>query len=162
MSAMLSKNHERFLSHLDESNRDAWLVAMWLQSKGKTVSVSAVHKAPSADQYEDFVDGGDLVLHRRAEVKGLSANFTGSHDWPFGNKFIVCSKDSFDRAKQKPELFFYLNNEKTHLAILDVRETKHSWFTEERHDARYGDNYKQLFYLCRPDQVKFIPMYRSA
>jgi len=149
----VSNNHEKFLSHLKESEQSVWLVANYLNSFGYNVTINASGKAKTAKEWQSFVDNGDLSIQQRVEVKGLSAEFTSATDWPFGSKFIVCAKHSFDNATPKPYLYVYLNKQKTHGAFV-LGSTSHLWDVETRVDRRYS-NVEQEFYFCPIDKVVF-------
>lgn len=147
-------NNDRFISHLQQSNEAVWTVANWLHSRGNNVTVNAAGVRPSHEDWKEYADQGDLYISQRVEVKGLSAEFSCREDWPFGQKFIVCAKNAFDRATPKPHSFIYLNKARTHAAIV-MGSTSAKWYVENRKDSRY-DDYQQDFYFCPLDQVKFV------
>lgn len=149
----MSANHQKFLSHLSESQNSVWLVAKFLNSFGYNVTVNASGKAKEAKDWQSFVDNGDLLIQQRVEVKALSADFTKADDWKFGSKFIVCAKHSFDNAVPKPYLYIYLNKQKTHAAFV-LSDTRPKWYVETRKDSRYS-NVEQEFYFCPLDLVVF-------
>lgn len=149
----MTDNHKKFLTHLDDSQSAVWLVAEWLNNRGYDVTINATKKAPSHDDWKNYADNGDLEIKQRIEVKHLSAEFTCMDDWPFGNKFIVCAKHAFDRAKPKPYAYIILNNKKTHMALV-MGATSNSWFSEIRKDSRYNQ-VDQEFYFCPINEVKF-------
>lgn len=153
-------NHAKFLSHLAASDAAVWLVARWLGSGGQSVRIPPTAKAPTREEWDGYVDGGDLFLEKRVEVKHLSVSFTNRKDWPFKDKFIVCAKHSFDRASPKPYVYVILNQAKTHAAVVKG-DTHKYWQVGTRKDSRY-DNVEQEFYLCPMDQVQFATMPRST
>jgi len=130
---------------------------MWLSEKGCNVQIAALHKAPTRGQASNFADLGDLEVMTRVEVKQLSADFTCRDDWPFPD-FLVCNKSAYDKASRKPRHFYYLNKAGTHVAWLDVRETREDWITVVRKDTTYNDvggKPKEEFYACEPDAAIF-------
>jgi len=80
-------NHDKFL-HLDKSESAVWDVAKWLHGRGHSVEINCGAKAPDSSQWKKYVDNGDLEIALKVEVKHLSADFIGKHDWPFGGDFI--------------------------------------------------------------------------
>jgi len=150
---VVSENHKKFLSHLNESQNSVWVVAKFLNSFGYNVTVNASGQAKEAKDWQSFVDNGDLLIQQRVEVKSLSANFTNANDWQFGSKFIVCAKHSFDNSIPKPYLYIYLNKNKTHAAFV-LSHTSSKWYVETRKDSRYS-NVEQEFYFCPLDLVVF-------
>lgn len=147
-------NHQKFLNHLDQSQVGVWLIANWLSNRGNSVTINPTTKAKTHDEWKDNVDSGDIYISQRVEVKSLSASFTSANDWPFGGKFIVCAKHSYDNAKPKPYMYVYLNKEKTHVAIVSNGSYR-KWYVESRVDSRYND-VVQEFYFCPLDSVVFM------
>jgi len=102
----------------------------------------------------EHIDGGDLFINMRIEVKTLGINFTSNKDWKFGDKFIVCAKHSFDIAKPKPYAYIIQSADLKYMAVV-AASTSSEWYVEKRTDSRYVD-YTQDFYLCPIDLVKFF------
>jgi hypothetical protein len=150
---MVDTNHSLFLKFLDESHAAVWRVAGWLKERGFPVVVMPITKAKTRSEWQDHSDSGDLYIQQRVEVKRLTANFTGQHDWPFGDKFIVCSRHSFDRAKPKPYAYVILNSDMTHAAIVKT-DTRDKWTVSTRTDSRFVDH-TQEFYFCPLDNIKW-------
>jgi len=146
-------DHQRFKKHLEDSKDGVWQVARWLTELGYPTQVNPTTVTPSYEERLNFVDGGDIYISQRIEVKALSASFTCADDWVFGDKFIVCAKHSFDNAKPKPFMYVYLNKERTHVAIVKS-DTRSQWYVEQRKDARY-DEMTQDFYFAPMTCVKF-------
>jgi hypothetical protein len=156
----VSANHKHFLSVLGSSIAPVLLIAGHFVKKGWLATIPGIKSAPSARVWKDYADNGDLFvrgpLHsvsQRIEVKRRSINFTGEHDWPYGDKFIVCSKQSFDRAERKPEAYYILNRDMTHVAIVRV-DSFPSWTVEKRKDSRRNSGLEE-FYFCPIDLVKW-------
>ena len=147
-----SENFERFRKHLAESEHGVQFAAQYLLSLGHDVLIKATHCAPSRDQWKEFADDGDLYIQQRIEVKHLSATFGKDH-WPFGSKFLVCAKHSYDRSKPKPFAYLYFSSDKKCVASV-MGTTREHWYVEQRTDKRY-ENYSQDFYLCPLEYVKF-------
>jgi len=152
----VTANHEKFQAHLRASNHATWLVARWLTERGRNVNVRGLHVAPRADDWQEYADQGDLEVLLRVEVKQLSADFTDAADWPFPD-FMVCAKHSWDAANPKPYRYCYLNAAGTHMAILNPRKTRKSWWVVTRTDSRY-DNIEQEFYVCDKHAPEFLKL----
>jgi hypothetical protein len=150
-----NKTHEKFIENLTGSMDAVWNVAMWwLQSIGYPVTVNPQSLAPTREQWKEYADQGDLVIQHRIEVKQISRAFTSAADWPFGRKFIVCARHSFDRAKPKPYAYIIVSADGLYYASVSV-STAERWYVETRADVRYGEDYKQEFYLCPLELVKW-------
>ena len=149
-------DHLTFLKHLDQSHSAVWRVAQWLQERGNRVVVTPITKSATHQEWKDHADDGDLYIQLRVEVKKRGLEFTGREDWPHGDKFIVCAKHAWDRAKPKPYAFVILNKSMTHAAIVTA-DTRSQWTVEERTDSRYIQ-YRQEFYFIPIDLVRFVPL----
>jgi len=148
------QNHELFKGHLSESRGGVLAVAEWLRSRGTHVMLSPSSVAKSYDKRMEAVDGGDIYMMLRAEVKHIkSKEFTCAEDWPFPD-FIVCAKHAWDNATPKPFGIFYLNKSGTHIAFLSGDTSQH-WTVAKRKDSRYQD-YAQEFYFAPLKYVKFF------
>ena len=151
----MNSNHQRFLSHLRASNEAVARVAQWLAEQGRDTLIKGTHYAGDHEEWQSFADGGDLFVLKRIEVKRLSVDFSGADNWPFGDKFIVCAKHAFDRAREKPEAFIILSQDMTHCAVVPAA-TSDFWYEENRTDSRYsGAEATQTFYFCPLDKVQF-------
>lgn len=146
------ENFERFREHLATSEKGVRFAADYLLSLGHDVLIKATHCAPSREQWKEFADDGDLYIQQRVEVKHLSADFSSNH-WPFGKKFLVCAKHSFDRSKPKPFAYLYFSRDRKCVASV-LGSSRPHWYVEKRTDRRY-ENYEQEFYLCPLSHVKF-------
>lgn len=151
---MTQNNHDKFLSHLDASSSAVWTVAKMLNGKGYNVSVPAHTRAKTHDEWKQHADGGDIFISQRIEVKQLGIDFTGSTDWPFGSRFIVCAKHAFDRATPRPYAYIILSRAGTHAATVFCSDSE-SWYVEERADSRYK-NVRQEFYFSPIHLVRFF------
>jgi len=143
-----ASNHEKFLSHLDESESAVARAASWLERLGEKTWIPKTTKAKCHADWKSHADNGDLYLLRRIEVKHLSVDFTCENDWPYKPKFIVCAKHAWDRAEQKPWRFITFNQAMTHAAVIEGAANR-PWFVETRTDSRYsGPEASQDFYFC--------------
>ena len=156
LSEVKERDYQRFLNHLDESHMGVFCAARWLSSRGYAVSIQPTTTAEHYSDRMDHVDSGDLYISMRVEVKTLSVNFTCKEDWPFGEKFIVCAKHSFDNARPKPYGYIIQSADLKHAAVVSASSFK-QWYSESRRDSRYEDM-TQNFYLCPLDVVKFVRM----
>jgi hypothetical protein len=147
-------DHLTFLKHLDASHDAVWCAARWLQNKGHHVVVTPTTKSKTHGEWKQHADSGDLYLQQRIEVKKRGIDFTAAGDWPHGDKFIVCSRHSYDLARPKPYAWIILNKAKTHAAIVKA-ESRTRWVVEKRTDSRY-QNYTQEFYFCPLDCVTWV------
>lgn len=155
-------NHDKFLSHLKSSDLAVWLVAKVLHGRGYSVEIPASSLAERHEDWKEHADSGDLYIwkgkeaKRRIEVKHLSVNFSCRKNWPFGEKFIVCAKHSYDRAAPKPHAYIIVSQDcKTAASVFG--SSKDKWRVEQRHDSRY-ENVKQEFYFAPLELVKFFPL----
>ncbi len=149
-------DNDRFKNHFRESHDAVWTVANRLADRGYPVTVNPTKYVECRENWDDYSDRGDLYVQLRVEVKKLGVYFTSRKDWPFGGKFIVCAKHSFDGANPRPHCYYILNNKKTHAALV-MSDTSKNWYTEKRTDKRY-ENMTQDFYLCPLNLVKFITL----
>ena len=156
LSEVKERDYQRFLNHLDESHMGVFCAARWLSNRGYAVSIQPTTTAEHYSDRMDHVDSGDLYISMRVEVKTLSVNFTCKEDWPFGEKFIVCAKHSFDNARPKPYGYIIQSADLKHAAVVSASTFK-QWYSEPRRDSRYEDM-TQNFYLCPLDVVKFVRM----
>lgn len=153
----MSDKHERFQALLGASEDSVWDVMRWLTEKGFSVRKEPTKVAPTVEERETYKDDADFEVCLPIEVKALSADFTCRRDWPFGNKFIVDSKNTFDEKLRKPWQYIYVNKAKTHYAVLNVRETMCHWYTEEKTCGNYADvgGLKSEFYIVDPHYVSW-------
>jgi len=151
-----SENHRKFLQHLDVSGNAVWSVARLLNKLGYNVTVPTVSKAEKHSDWKSHADSGDLYIDQRIEVKRLSAEFTSEVDWPYKDKFIVCARHAFDRAKPKPFAFVILSASGRHAASVFGADSK-LWYVEKRTDSRY-EGVEQEFYFSPMDRVRFFSM----
>lgn len=115
--------------------------------------------AESHLDWKAHADSGDLFISQRVEVKQLSVCFTCAADWPFGEKFIVCARHAFDRAKPKPYAYVILSADREAIAFVKA-DTSGQWRVERRKDSRY-DNVEQEFYLVPVSLVGFFKISKS-
>jgi len=146
------QNFDKFKENLVKSQEGVNFAANYLLSMGHDVLVKATHIAPSREQWKDYTDSGDLYIQQRIEIKHLSAQFTDSY-WPFGSKFLVCAKHSFDQSTPKPYAYLYFSKDKDYVASV-LATTRPHWYVEPRTDKRY-EQYQQDFYLCPLEHVRF-------
>jgi hypothetical protein len=139
------ENHRIFLRSLDESGSAVWRVARWIHSQGMHVKINAAGRAPRREDWRDFSDCGDLEVCLRVEVKQLSREFRDRETWPFGDKFIACSKGSWDRAFPKPWVYIYLSADGIHYAKLSGA-TRDRWTVDTRRDSRHEDVVQQFYF----------------
>lgn len=159
----MTENHEKFLSLLEGSAASVWRVAYWLWGKGYEVRIMPVSKAPTAADWKQHSDSGDLFVRMapiddwmRTEVKHRQLNFTNREDFKMPDMF-VCSKHSYDRANPKPYAYVVLNKAMTHAAII-ATETCDHWTTREVADSNFKNGYRQVKYCCPTEKIHFIEL----
>ena len=156
----LDETHARFQRNLVKSDLSVRFFANILRLKGYQVRVPDLVVSPTPGEHKEYADTGDLFVDHpgygvlRIEVKHLKVQFTSALDWPYSPKFIVCGRDSWDRASEKPFSYNILNRDKTHVAIVRGK-TSSAWYVEKRPDERYGSTYWQEFYFCPMEAVRF-------
>lgn len=147
------EDHEIFLERLQKSEPARWQMAQWFAKQGYVVVVNPLWYAATADQWRGNSDMGDLYVQTRMEVKHLRCEFTSRQDWPHGKDFIVCSRNSYDRAKPKPHAYWLLNHSRTHVARV-LTSSFPRWRVAKRRD--YGfENVEQEYYFAPLDDVRF-------
>jgi hypothetical protein len=150
------ENFKRFVEHLDDSHAGVWTVANWLNSRGNTVIVPPTTVAKSYEDRLNHVDGGDLFIQQRIEVKVRNLDFTSRDDFPYKDGMLVCAKHSYDNASPKPYAYIYLNKAMTHVALIMSTTSKH-WTVKDVKDSRYVES-NQLTYECPLEWVIFSKM----
>jgi hypothetical protein len=139
-----------FVDDLQASQAAVWRVAQWLTGCGNTVTVRAVRVRPTAAEWSDYTDNGDLELVQRCEIKQRRLAFTSHDDFPF-DEIIVDTARKWDTAHPKPWRYFILNAAGTVAIVLDGTSAKH-WHTRTvSHRGR-----DQVVYTCPLDRVRFI------
>ena len=144
-----------FKERFSKSHDAVMLMARHFMLQGFDVTVSGVRCRPSREQWREFSDTGDLSIHTKIEVKQISAQFTGPHDWPFKD-FIVCGKESFDRAEKRGQVpcrYYILNPQGTHYGMIHVAGTRARWHEGGRMDGRRGEMGE--FYICAVSDVRW-------
>ena len=154
-SAIVAKNHDKFLEHLEDSTDTVFICARYLHDKGETVTIKPMTKAETYGEWETHADTGDLEVQvdgipQRIEVKGISTDFVDASDWKFPD-FIVCAAHSWDKADPKPLAYFIFNRKRTHVAIVYGKDSS-TWTKAGKYDRRYTE-YAQEFYFSPLDKV---------
>ena len=147
-------NFEKFVEHLEASHEGVMNAMNWFLKKGYEVTIPPTTVAESYETRMNHVDNGDLFIKMRIEVKRLGVTFTGRDDWPYGKKFMVCGKDSFDRADPKPFAYLIQSKDLKSMGIVLSASSK-NWYVENKLDKRYPEPYYQDFYMCPMEHVSF-------
>ena len=148
-------NFKKFVKRLEGSHTGVQHAAKWLEGRGYQVSIPPTIVADSYENRMAYVDNGDLFIERlRIEVKTLSVTFTGRDDWPYKNKFIVCGKDSFDRATPRPYAYLIQSKDLKFMGVVLSASSKY-WYVENKLDKDYPEEYRQDFYMCPMEHVSF-------
>ena len=156
---MTNKAWEDYMKNLGKSSNAVWRVAMYIHSLKHKVTIPPLHIADSKNQYMDFVDEGDLILHRDGkeeiiEVKHQSWDWATHDDIPW-KSLIVCAKKSYDRHEVKPSAYFLVNTQLTHALVIPTSMYEH-WWTEDVHDKK--KDWVQRMYKTDPKKYKFIKL----
>lgn len=156
---MTNEAWEDYMKNLGKSSNAVWRVAMYIHSLKHKVTIPPLHIADSKNQYMDFVDEGDLILHRNdteeiIEVKHQSWDWTTHDEIPW-KSLIVCAKKSYDRHEVKPSAYFLVNNQLTHALVIPTSMYEH-WWVEDVHDKK--KDWVQTMYKTDPKKYKFIKL----
>jgi hypothetical protein len=150
----MSDQHARFQERLAASWRAVFLVAQKQYAQGRDVEIPGLHIAPSADEAEAYVDGGDLmvVVRHRIEVKHLSINFTGAADWPFRDGVFVSNEAAVNRANGGVYAYVSVSQDFRYCAIIG-RRTRPTWRIKECRVNNTGNIERN--YICPLEGVVF-------
>lgn len=130
---VVDENHQKFLSHLDDSSKAVEVVAEHLRGLGRSVTINPISKAPTREQWRAHVDHGDIQTDRGVvEVKRLAVNFSSRWNWPFKD-FIVCAKHAF---RESAEAYYILSHDLRTAGIVRPN-SKSQWTVDNRTDHRY-------------------------
>lgn len=149
--------HQRFnfiTKRLQHSHVAVRRTAVWLTERGHKIEIAVQSLAPRPEQWRRYVDGGDLFMDggRRVEVKHLSRQFTGKHDWPFTPHFIVNAKATHDSCERKPYCYVVWSRDLDCAAVV-FAISEPFWTVERRHDNKLERDAE--FYFCPMQYVGF-------
>ena len=155
-------NHEKFKEHLKKSTKPLFVVAECFHRMGYNICVNGQRCASTASDHERYADNGDLYIQTKdyppkwvgIEVKGLTAEFTNSQDWPFKN-FMVCAKHSYDKRLPNPPGCYYILDKTCTYAGVVKTDTFSDWFTKTEKCGNYK-NVSQEFYYCPLDKIEWL------
>lgn len=175
MSASAGRDFSVLIDRLDASEDVRWAVARWLSRRGHHVYLAPLRRAPDRSQWLQFVDDGDIWItqanisepYQRIEVKGLTTKFTCLEDWPFKGadgvrRGIVCNCGSYDHADPKPAYYLLVNGDRTHIAIVDVGQTRWAWSGRVMGDRHKGRKFRQAYYVCPVHLWDFVEFTNSG
>lgn len=149
---MNKQTHRHFLGQLHQSQSAVCAVAMYLTRLGMNVQINGLHYAPKYDERKQYSDLGDLCVLKRIEVKQYTSDWTSMDDYPFQDA-LVCSKSSWDNAKEKPLGYIILNRLGTHAMMIN-HDSKMYWYEKEITDSRR--NTTAPTYACPLEFIKFV------
>lgn len=149
---MNKQTHRHFLRQLHQSQSAVCAVAMYLTRLGMNIQVNGLHYAPTHNEREQYADLGDLCVLKRIEVKQQTNDWTGIQDYPFKDA-LVCTKSSWDNAREKPLGYIILNRLGTHAMMIN-QDTQMYWSERQITDSRRGT--KAVTYACPLEIVKFV------
>lgn len=155
-------NHEKFKEHLKKSTKPLFVVAECFHRMGYNICVNGQRCASTASDHERYADNGDLYIQTKdypqkwvgIEVKGLTAEFTNSQDWPFKN-FMVCAKHSYDKRLPNPPGCYYILDKTCTYAGVVKTDTFSDWFTKTEKCGNYK-NVSQEFYYCPLNKIEWL------
>lgn len=143
----------RFIEDLAASERAVWIVAQYLQRKGKPVSVEPMRVRDNIEDMAEFADHGDLTIRERIEVKHRNElNFNAPHEFPYPS-IIVDVAHAWDRAFPKPMGYFITNADITAAFYVSGSTAKHWKKTTKFDNARRRE---RTFYECPLQLCKFV------
>lgn len=152
------ENFKRFQKHLRQSTPDVFRVAHHLHRQGFAVYLPPYKEAQDLSEIAANQDQGDLFMKHgdkwlTVEVKANNkSDFSDvkPHIW---SHFLVCAVHAFDKYKgQKPSYYFIVNKSRTHVAVINVKQTFQDWIVKETGDHRYI-GYRQRRYACPSELV---------
>ena len=148
---------EKFRTHLRESREAVWTVAKALFRQGFSPTVNYSEECPDNGIRNDYVDGGDIYINVKIEVKHRKKlSWTSRDDFTYRDIF-VCAKKSFDYSKPKPYAYINIDDDMSHAAII-YSSTREHWEEFRMPDKRYGEGYVQTAYRVDKKHVQFVPM----
>lgn len=151
---MSDQIHQRFLGNLHASRKAVDFLANWLRDRGQLVERGLIPEdAQTHGAWRQHVDGGDLFVRHRLEVKWRGFTFSSAEDWPYPH-MLVCAKHSWDKANPKPYAYWHLSKDYVTAGIVFGSTSKH-WTVEVIADSRY-DGLEQDTYVCPLHLVRFI------
>jgi len=146
------KTDSQFIAALSESQAHVAGVAAWLQGVGCDVLIRPTLIRPDFESRNEYIDGGDIEIRQRIEVKHRSIEFTSREDYPYPT-VIVDEQFKIDRIP-RARLWGYviLNESGTHACCIRSA-TKEQWSTVRRFDRKDGQ--ERAFYVCPKDACSF-------
>jgi hypothetical protein len=153
-------HHKIFLKRLEGSRTAVWVAAAWLHKRGWSVAIPAIQHGPKRSDWKKFSDNGDILAwspgskeRHRFEVKGIGFPFTCRKDWPFRDKYLICSKHSFDKVDPKPTMYINVAPDFVHLGLVSGASCNAWHFSEWADKEHPGINTEK--YWCDTDLVTF-------
>ncbi len=160
LSGVISKveKHAAFLRRLYGSSFGVFVVAAWLHSLKRTVTIHPIDSAPFGEDPNKYVDAGDLISTKEngesslLEVKHINTDFTCLEDWPHKD-MIVSNVKAVDRRQGQVTAYIMLSKDANYIAILPG-ETKGNW----KKIKRFAKNtqMEEDYYVCDPAFCKFV------
>ena len=147
-----------FLADLRESRTAVGVVADWLVGRGHPVLVHPTFERPTAAQWQDYSDDGDLGIVHRVEVKCRTFPFTCQEDYPHSTVFVDNAR-RFD-AKRPTPFAYVLVSKGLDAAAIVLCNTKRHW-TRKPIYARNGHRNMEV-YECPFEHVCFVRIGASA
>jgi hypothetical protein len=141
-----------FLADLRESRTAVGVVADWLVGRGHPVIVHPTFERPTAAQWRDYTDDGDLDIVHRVEVKRRTFPFTCREDYPYPTVFVDNAR-RFDAKRPTPFAYVLVSEALDAVAIV-LCHTRSHW-TRSKQYARNGHRHMEV-YECPFEHVTFV------
>lgn len=151
--------HADFLEKVESSKRYVEMAANWLRSFGYEVRFLPNYVKPTYAETQKISDENDLEIQlpgdeaQRVEVKRLTTQFTGAHDWPYGEEVYGPAKRHWDNLKIKPAFLLTFSYDTRTVMYIDSKTEPH-WWVKNVADMRRG-GIRQETYVCPKKFVKF-------
>jgi hypothetical protein len=153
-----SRDDQQFLENLKKSERVCWNFARILSNQGYSVRIPPLLIRPRFEERWRYRDDGDLHVEVPIEIKHLeSANFSGPHNWPWGDRMAVCDKKTWDDALIKPHAYFHLSADQQCVAIV-YNWTYPHWYEKLLANSRFGHAVPKLHYFVKLPHVEFVAL----
>lgn len=150
----------QFHADLKRSDYAAFLVCIWLNSKGYRAQMNKLVHCPNYERRHEFTDDGDIKLlspidcepYGRVEVKHWpKIQFTSRESIPYPKVFV----DEVYQIERKHSLdlvgYAIVNKDATHVAMISADTSEH-WIRVKRRDSRYRTELE--WYACPRRLVK--------
>lgn len=133
-------DHPAFLRRYRKSHPAVFLVAQWLTWWGWDVRVAPPRESPTFTGRAEYSDRGDIEIvgtDSVIEVKHLSAQFTGAHDWPYRAEIMLDVRDRVVEQLGRVLAFVSVAKDMRTAAVVDADTSEH-WYPNGAHNSIKG------------------------